>query len=70
LVCWPARATALDQIPESLLPLLARRGALCLSLIDIISVVLIFFGKVALSRLLFNSRRAILGVKHVEGGEA
>ena len=29
-----------------------------------------FVDKVALARLLFNSRRAILGVKHVEGGEA
>jgi hypothetical protein len=42
-----------------------------LSLIDIISVVLIFFvGKVALSRLLLNSRPAILEVKHIEDGEA
>ena len=50
-----SRATGLDQIPESLFPLLACRDALSLSVIDIISVVLIFFvGEVALSRLLFK----------------
>ena len=49
-----SRATGLDQIPESLLPLLACRGALSLSAWDIAICVAIFFvGEVLLSRLLY-----------------
>jgi CDP-diglyceride synthetase len=51
-----SKATGLDQIPESLLPLLACRAALSLSLLDIAAGVAIFFvGEVALSRLLFRA---------------
>jgi CDP-2,3-bis-(O-geranylgeranyl)-sn-glycerol synthase len=50
-----SRATGLDQIPESLLPLLACRNVLSLTAIDIISTLAIFFvGEIVLSRLLFN----------------
>lgn len=49
-----ARATGLDQIPESLFPLLACRSALSLSAIDIAGGCILFFiGEVLLSRLLF-----------------
>jgi hypothetical protein len=52
-----SRATGLDQIPESLLPLLACRGALSLSAADIAAGVAVFFvGEVILSRLLYRLR--------------
>jgi hypothetical protein len=52
-----SRATGLDQIPESLLPLLACRGALSLSAADIAARVAVFFvGEVILSRLLYRLR--------------
>jgi hypothetical protein len=38
-----SRATALDQIPESLLPTVAIRSSLGLSAFDVASVVIIFF---------------------------
>jgi hypothetical protein len=48
------RATGLDQIPESLFPLLACRRELQLTALDIFAAVVIFFvGEVVLSRLLF-----------------
>jgi predicted CDP-diglyceride synthetase/phosphatidate cytidylyltransferase len=56
---WPAssRATGLDQIPESLLPLLACRDALSLTAVDVLVVCALFFvGEVLLSRLLFRFR--------------
>jgi CDP-2,3-bis-(O-geranylgeranyl)-sn-glycerol synthase len=50
-----SRATGLDQIPESLLPLLVCRGALALSGPDIAICVAIFFvGEVILSGLLYK----------------
>lgn len=49
------RATGLDQIPESLLPLLACRTFLSLTALDIIVGTAIFFtGAVVLSQLLFE----------------
>jgi hypothetical protein len=52
-----SRATGLDQIPESLLPLLACRGALSLSAADVAAGVAVFFvGEVILSRLLYRLR--------------
>lgn len=52
-----SRATGLDQIPESLLPLLACREALSLSAADIAAGVAIFFlGEVFLSRLFYRLR--------------
>jgi CDP-diglyceride synthetase len=49
------RATGLDQIPESLFPALACRSMLSLTMLDITSVVVIFFiGETVLSRLLFK----------------
>ncbi len=51
-----SRATGLDQIPESLFPLLACRGALSLSDLDIaISVAIFFVGEIVLSRLLYRA---------------
>jgi CDP-2,3-bis-(O-geranylgeranyl)-sn-glycerol synthase len=51
-----SRATGLDQIPESLFPLLACRGALALSWLDIALGVAIFFaGEVVLSLLLYKA---------------
>jgi CDP-diglyceride synthetase len=51
-----SRATGLDQIPESLFPLLACRGALSLSILDIAICVAIFFaGEVVLSLLLYSA---------------
>jgi len=48
-------ATGLDQIPESLLPLVACRQALSLSALDMVVGTAIFFvGDVVLSRLLFR----------------
>jgi hypothetical protein len=52
-----SRATGLDQIPESLLPVLACRQALSLTAADMLAVCAIFFvGEVLLSRLLFGLR--------------
>jgi CDP-diglyceride synthetase len=49
------RATGLDQIPEALLPLLACRGALALSALDIAAGVAAFFvGEILLSRLFYK----------------
>jgi CDP-2,3-bis-(O-geranylgeranyl)-sn-glycerol synthase len=51
-----SRATGLDQIPESLLPLLACRAALALSVLDIaIGVATFFVGEVVLSLLLYKA---------------
>jgi CDP-2,3-bis-(O-geranylgeranyl)-sn-glycerol synthase len=50
-----SRATGLDQIPESLFPLLACRTAFSLSIADITVVMAAFFvGEVLLSRVLFR----------------
>jgi hypothetical protein len=50
-----SRALGLDQIPESLLPMLACRDALSLTAADIALGVAIFFvGELILSRLLFH----------------
>ena len=50
-----SRATGLDQIPESLFPLLACRTALALSVLDIaIGVAIFFAGEVVLSLLLYK----------------
>src|SRR5205814_5405349 len=47
-------AVGLDQIPESLFPLVACRGWLSLGLVDIvIGVTLFFAGEIVLSRLFF-----------------
>jgi hypothetical protein len=52
-----SRMTGVDQIPESLVPLLVCRKALALDLTDIIAVVALFFvGEVLLSRLLYRFR--------------
>jgi CDP-2,3-bis-(O-geranylgeranyl)-sn-glycerol synthase len=49
------RATGLDQIPESLFPVLACRNALSLSSLDMIAAVLVFFlAEISLSGLLFK----------------
>src|SRR5262245_59393422 len=49
------RATGLDQIPESVLPLLACTVFLPLTPLDVVSIALIFFvGELVLSRLLFK----------------
>jgi CDP-diglyceride synthetase len=50
-----SRAAGLDQIPESLFPLLACRQALSLTALDIVAGTAIFFvAEVALSRVLFR----------------
>jgi len=50
-----SRATGLDQIPESLLPLIASRFLLALSVLDIAVGTLVFFiGEIVLSRLLYK----------------
>jgi CDP-archaeol synthase len=52
-----SRATGLDQIPESLFPLLACRTALSLTAAEIALTVAIFFaGEILLSRLLYRLR--------------
>jgi CDP-2,3-bis-(O-geranylgeranyl)-sn-glycerol synthase len=52
-----SRASGLDQIPESLLPLLACRDLLALTAADIVACVVIFvIGEVVLSRLLYAFR--------------
>ena len=50
-----SRALGLDQVPESLLPMLAGREALSLTIADIALAVGIFFvGELILSRLLYK----------------
>jgi CDP-2,3-bis-(O-geranylgeranyl)-sn-glycerol synthase len=50
-----SRALGLDQIPESLLPALACKSLLALTVADVISVVALFSaGELILSRLLFK----------------
>lgn len=50
-----SRATGLDQIPESLLPLLACWQLLSLTAVDIVAGTAIFFiGELVLSRVLFK----------------
>jgi len=50
-----SRATGLDQIPESLFPLLACRGLLSLAAVDIlIGVTAFFIGEIFLSRILYR----------------
>jgi CDP-diglyceride synthetase len=52
-----SRALGLDQIPESLIPLLACRDTLSLTAADITLAVAIFFvGEIILSRLLYKVR--------------
>ncbi len=52
-----SRALGLDQIPESLFPLLACRDALSLSALDIaLALVLFFIGEILFSRLLYRIR--------------
>jgi len=52
-----SRATGLDQIPESLFPMLAGRSALALSSLDIAAGTAIFLlGEILISRLLFRLR--------------
>jgi len=51
-----SRALGLDQVPESLFPMLACRDALSLTIADIVLGVGIFFiGELILSRLLFRA---------------
>jgi CDP-archaeol synthase len=50
-----SKATGLDQVPESLLPLWACRDSLSLSLADIaVGVALFFVGEVILSRIFYR----------------
>lgn len=50
-----SRVTGLDQIPESVVPLLACSDALALTAMDIAVVVAIFFvGEIVVSRLLYR----------------
>jgi len=50
-----SRATGLDQIPESLLPALACRAGLGLTVADVTVIVVLFtVGEIVLSRLLFK----------------
>ncbi len=50
-----SRALGLDQLPESLLPLLVCRAALSLAAADIAFAVILFFaGEIVLSRLLYR----------------
>ncbi len=52
-----SRASGLDQVPESLFPLLACRNLLSLAAADIaVCVVMFFIGEVVLSRLLYVLR--------------
>ena len=52
-----SRATGIDQVPESLLPLLACKQALALTWADIVvGCGLFFVGEILLSRLLFRLR--------------
>jgi CDP-2,3-bis-(O-geranylgeranyl)-sn-glycerol synthase len=55
---WPpsSRALLLDQVPESLFPLLACRDVLALSFLDIALCMAVFFvGELGLSRLLYRA---------------
>ncbi|HUI33917.1 MAG TPA: CDP-archaeol synthase [Stellaceae bacterium] len=56
LGCPPSsRALGLDQVPESLVPLLVCRGTLGLGAVDIVLAVAVFFvGELVLSRLLYR----------------
>jgi hypothetical protein len=50
-----AKATVLDQAPESLFPLLACRHALSLAVADIVVTMVVFFvGEIVVSRLLYK----------------
>ena len=50
-----SRATGLDQVPESLFPLLACRNALALTAVDIVAGVMFFFvGEVLLSLIVYR----------------
>jgi CDP-2,3-bis-(O-geranylgeranyl)-sn-glycerol synthase len=50
-----SRATGLDQVPESLFPLLACRSLLMLTALDIVAGVALFFvGELLLSRLFYH----------------
>jgi CDP-2,3-bis-(O-geranylgeranyl)-sn-glycerol synthase len=50
-----SKATGLDQVPESLLPLLACAGLLPLSIADIALIVAVFFiGEIVFSRLFYR----------------
>ena len=50
-----SRATGLDQVPESLFPLLACRNALALTAVDIVAGVVFFFvGEVLLSLIVYR----------------
>ena len=48
-----AKAIGLDQIPESLLPLLVSQPLLGTTIWDIVIITIIFFGELVLSRVLF-----------------
>ena len=51
-----SQALGLDQLPESLLPLLVCRNALSLTAVDIVLGVGIFFvGELVLSRILYRA---------------
>jgi CDP-archaeol synthase len=51
-----SRALGLDQVPESLLPLLACRAALSLTAVDIaLGVGIFFIGELILSRILYRA---------------
>jgi CDP-archaeol synthase len=51
-----SRALGLDQVPESLLPLLACRAALSLTAVDIaLGVGIFFIGELILSRVLYRA---------------
>ncbi|MCP5364208.1 MAG: CDP-archaeol synthase [Hyphomicrobiales bacterium] len=53
-----AQAIGLDQVPESLFPLLACQSMLALTVVDIVvGVVLFFMGERILSRLLYRLRQ-------------
>jgi len=50
-----SRATGLDQIPESLLPLLSCRSMLALTITDVVAGVALFFvSEIILSQLLYK----------------
>jgi CDP-diglyceride synthetase len=50
-----SKATGLDQIPESLFPLLVSRNVLPLTYLDIVAAAVLFFvGDLLLSRLLYH----------------
>jgi CDP-2,3-bis-(O-geranylgeranyl)-sn-glycerol synthase len=50
-----SQALGLDQVPESLFPMLACRDALSLTMADIaLGMVIFFIGELILSRLLYH----------------